>query len=178
MALDLNVDVDDELDKYTWSWLTIGDDRVCPECEAFGRMKPATYTEWITERSEPGRGDTSCGDRCRCVMVPEDILVLGTDLAASIKLSDPKLVISKNDTYAMFDELDDLIAKYKRVTAGDALPGEFYDIETVQGRIAYLRHILKAPTAIPARPLVIPSAFVIQGIGKVPDGKVAKINRK
>jgi hypothetical protein len=111
-------------------------------------------------------------------MVPEDILVLGTDLAAGIKLADAKLVVSKSDTYAMFDELDSLIARYKQITVGDKLPGEFYDIETVEGRIAFLRHVLKAPTMTPARAPVIPSAFVIQGISKVPDGKVAKINRK
>jgi len=146
MALNLNLnfdDIDAELDQYEWEWVNMGDDRVCPDCERLARMSPASMTVWVTERTEPGRGDTVCGDHCRCAMVPTGLIEIYPDLKTEgkIVIDDGLLtgeVANLNTSYQTFAELDDLIGEYKAVTGGRKLPPEYYEISAISKRIDFL----------------------------------------
>lgn len=146
MAVDLNASLDDDiLDSYNWHWLNMGDDRVCPDCEALAALDPVTFTEWEERRTLPGRGDTVCGDHCRCVMVPVDMVTMFPDLISGGKIvirDIGDLVVTADVTYEMFWEFDDLLKQYQR-QGGPKLPPEFYAIETVEGRIGYLKDWLR-----------------------------------
>jgi hypothetical protein len=53
-------------------WITIGDNRVCPDCVARDRVTK-TDDEWESE-GLPREGFTRCGDLCRCDLIPDDIV--------------------------------------------------------------------------------------------------------
>ncbi|GAF95099.1 unnamed protein product [marine sediment metagenome] len=56
-------------------WITVGDQRVCPTCEdKDGEIK--TIAGWETE-GWPGGGADICGDRCRCICVPDGYVAEG-----------------------------------------------------------------------------------------------------
>jgi len=148
MAIDLNQSIDDlgdELNQYTWEWVNMGDDKVCPDCERLATLPPASMEEWVQDRTEPGRGDTVCGDRCRCAMVPADLLEIYPDLKTEgkIVIDDGLLsgeIVNMNTSYKTFAELDDLIGQYKLFTDGLKLPPEYYAINTAKGRIKFLEN--------------------------------------
>lgn len=146
----LGIDLDDiyaELDRYIWGWVNMGDDRVCPDCERLASLPPAPMSEWVSERTEPGRGDTICEDHCRCAMVADDIIKLFPDLKTEGKIViDNGLLAGEVSPlgidYKIFDELDDLIVEFKTVTGNKKLPAQYYKINTVQGRIDLLNDYL------------------------------------
>jgi hypothetical protein len=143
--LQIDMDATDaDLDKYDWVWINMNDDRVCPDCERLALLSPAPFTEWINERTEPGRGDTICGDRCRCLLVPDAIRTAPDMIAGEpIKLSgDGDLVIDMSTPYALFEELDDWIMRYKHATGFAKLTPEYYEVSTVRGRIDWLKGFL------------------------------------
>jgi len=145
MAVDLNGKID--IDQYTLKWLNMGDDRVCPDCERLAAMPPASYEVWITERTEPLAGDTVCRDKCRCCLVPDDLILMSADLlkGGKIIIADiGKLVVGREVSYELFERLDDLMTEYLQAAKGAKLPQAFYDIESVEGRIRYLEDWLKA----------------------------------
>ncbi|MBU4268944.1 MAG: hypothetical protein KJ808_08895 [Acidobacteria bacterium] len=120
---------DDDLDNYLWSWLDMGDNKVCPDCKRYADMEPASFTEWIQNRSEPSRGDTACGDKCRCALYPVDLIQVST-----------------GDNKAMHDlstKLNDLIVKYKTATNYAKLPKEYYAIDNFKGQIKFLTNFLE-----------------------------------
>lgn len=53
------------------TWITIGDNRVCPDCVARDGQTQ-TDAEW-EEQGLPREGFTRCGDLCRCDLMPVDI---------------------------------------------------------------------------------------------------------
>jgi len=53
-----------------FKWQSVGDDRVCDDCEDL-HGKEMKYSEWLTSNM-PGDGQTICGGRCRCILVPVD----------------------------------------------------------------------------------------------------------
>lgn len=148
-GVNLNDDFDktgDILDNYKWAWLNMGDDRVCPDCEHLATLEPVSFTEWQTDRTEPGRGDTVCQDRCRCVFYPVDLFDNFTDLKASGKIviqDEGNLIIDQSVPYEAFHELDGLIVQYKNATNGLKLPPKYFEIESVYGRIEFLEHWLE-----------------------------------
>ena len=152
MAINLNIDFDDladELNQYTWEWVNMGDDRVCIDCERLAELPAVSMEEWVIERTEPGRGDTICGDYCRCAMVPADLLEIYPDLKTEgkIVIDDGLLageVVNMNTSYETFAELDDLIGEYKNATGGLKLPPEYYVINNVNKRIEFLNNWLEA----------------------------------
>jgi hypothetical protein len=147
MAVDLNQNVDEDiLDSYTWSWLDMGDDKVCPDCEALAKLPPASFTEWETKRTLPARGDTVCGDHCRCVLFPEGMIRTSPDLLSGEKIvikDVGDLVVSLDVSYELFSYYDDLIALYHRATGGERLPDDLYRIPSVDGRIEFLKKWLR-----------------------------------
>jgi hypothetical protein len=146
----LNTDIDDlaaELDQYLWERVHMGDDRVCHDCERLAEMSPMSMAEWIDAGLEPGSGATVCGDYDRCALVPADLISIYPDLKTEGKIiiDDGLLsgeVVNMNTDYKTFAELDDLIGEYKEVTNGQKLLPEYYNINTVQGRIDFLRDTL------------------------------------
>ncbi len=147
LAFDFD-DIADDLARYTWEWIDMGDDRVCPDCERLSAMPPATMEVWVTERTEPGRGDTVCGDRCRCILVPADLIEIFPDLRTEgkIVIDDGLLsgqVVNAGVPYEVFEKLDDLIMEYKSRMGGKKLPPEYYAINDVRRRISYLEGILR-----------------------------------
>ena len=145
----LNVDmgeVDDIMDNYQWDWVDMGDNRVCDDCARLSGLPAATYSEWENERTVPGKGDTVCGDNCRCILVPGDLIQVAPDLRAEGKLVIPDegtLIVDPKTPYAEFKVLDDLIGEYKAVTGGRKLPPQYFEIESVSGRIEYLNDWLR-----------------------------------
>lgn len=138
----------DDLDRYLWTWVDMGDDNVCPDCEKLSAMPPASMEEWVTQRTEPGRGDTVCGDKCRCIMVPADLIEIFPDLRTEgkIVIDDGLLsgqIVNAGVPYKTFADLDDLIVEYKTVSGGKKLPPEYYAINDVRKRIDYLRELLE-----------------------------------
>jgi hypothetical protein len=145
LAIDLS-GVTEELDRQLWSWQDMGDNKVCPDCLRLSQMPPATLTVWQTERTEPGRGDTVCGDYCRCIFFPEGLLEIYPDLKTGGKIIIPdegRLILDPKTTYETFRELDDLIVEYKTLTSGKKLPPEYFAIESVDRRIVFLRDWLR-----------------------------------
>ena len=51
-----------------FKWQSVGDGRVCEDCENL-HGKEMRYSEWLTTNM-PGDGQTICGGRCRCILVP------------------------------------------------------------------------------------------------------------
>lgn len=142
-------EIDEDLDRYLWDWINMGDDRVCDDCERLASLPPATMTEWTTQRTEPGRGDTVCGDRCRCAMVPADLVSIFPDLKTEGKIIiDDGLLTGEisevKAPYEVFGELDGLIAEYKASTGGKKLPPEYFRIASVRKRIVFLEEWLEA----------------------------------
>jgi hypothetical protein len=148
MAVDINQNVDgDILDDYLWEWLDMGDDKVCPDCARLSSMEPVSFTEWETERTLPGRGDTVCGDRCRCVLYPTDLVATHPDLKSGGKVvikDIGDLTVSLDIPYEIFQTYDDLVVRYRQATSGGTLPDEIYYIDNIDGRIKYLQDWLRA----------------------------------
>lgn len=143
---DLNQELDEDiLDNYLWKWLDMGDEKVCPDCEALAKLEPAPFTEWENERSMPGRGDTVCGDHCRCVLAPTDLVKMSPDLISGGKIvikDIGDLVVSLDTSYELFQIYDDLIVRYHRAT-GARLPDELYRLPSVDERITFLEKWLR-----------------------------------
>jgi hypothetical protein len=145
----LNSDIDEittELDNQLWSWLNMGDNRVCDDCERLSKLQPMTLTEWQTNHTEPGRGDTICGDHCRCLFFPEGLLQIFPDLKTGGKIIIPDsgaLMVDLKTPYELFADLDELIGEYKAVTGGRKLPSEYYELDSVDKRIKFLIDYLK-----------------------------------
>jgi hypothetical protein len=138
-------DIDAELNQYIWEWVNMGDDKVCVDCERLAELPAAPLDEWPTE---PGRGDTVCGDYCRCAFVPADLISIYPDLKTEGKIiiNDGLLsgeAVNMNTDYKTFAELDDLIGEYKGLTGGGKLPPEYYAINTAKGRIDFLNDYLE-----------------------------------
>jgi len=123
--------IDADLNQYDWEWMNMGDDKVCPDCERLATLPPASMKVWVTERTEPGRGDTACGKKCRCAMVPADLV--SVTLGSSSRERQQKLA----------DELSDLIRKYKAITNGRKLPPEYYANDNFEGQIKFLTDFLR-----------------------------------
>jgi hypothetical protein len=147
VAVDLKQNIGgDILDDYNWTWLDMGDERVCPSCEDLAKMPPAPFTEWEERRTLPGRGDTVCGDHCRCVLFPENMIKASPDLLSGDKIivkDVGDLVVSLDVSYELFAFYDDLIVRYHKATAGARLPDELYRIDSIDGRIEFLKDWLK-----------------------------------
>ncbi|MBU4267304.1 MAG: hypothetical protein KJ808_00400 [Acidobacteria bacterium] len=129
---DLNIpldSIDDDLNQYEWSWIHMGDDKVCPDCERLAALPAASMTEWVTERTEPGRGDTACGKKCRCAMVPANLVSVTPG--------------NRDEQQKLAHELDDLIGKYKAATNYAKLPKEYYAIDNFEGQIKFLTNFLE-----------------------------------
>lgn len=136
---------DEELDQYNWVWINMNDDRVCPDCIDLAKLQPAPFTEWINDRTEPGRGDTICNDHCRCLLAPSDLIQSFPDMRAGepIVIADSgKLVIDLDTPYELFAELDGWILQYKHATDFAKLTSEYYDVGSTQGRIDWLKQFL------------------------------------
>jgi hypothetical protein len=132
----------DDLDEYNWAWIDMADGNVCPDCIRWGKMDPAPFSEWIQNRAEPGRGESYCGDSCRCLLAPMDLISANPDLVAAgpIIIKDiGELIIKKETSYETFAELDRLIVKYKGLTGNAKLPPEWYALDSVEARIDFLK---------------------------------------
>jgi len=147
--LGINIDdLADELDQYTWERVDMGDDRVCHDCERLSQMPPMSMAEWVNQGLEPGAGATVCGDWCRCIMAPADLLKIYPDLKTEGKIVIDDGLLSgeigeAKTSYSTFAELDDLIGEYKAVTNGKKLPPEYFAINKVSKRIEFLRDWLE-----------------------------------
>jgi len=55
-----------------WVWVSVGDDRVCPDCRLrHGQKRAIEVWELV---GLPGDGGTICGDQCRCLCIDENLL--------------------------------------------------------------------------------------------------------
>lgn len=138
--------IDADLNQYEWEWINMGDDKVCPDCERLAKMPPASMTEWVKNRTEPGRGDTACGKKCRCAMAPSNLISITSDLKSSNKTiigSENKQAVEHATPEKLSHELDDLIGKYKATTNYAKLPKEYYAIDDFERQIKFLTDFLK-----------------------------------
>lgn len=141
-----------EFDNFIFSWQTMKDKSVCPDCVERGNGEFRTFDEWKSI-GLPGFGSTLCGTRCRCVIIPEDIVKIFPSIRGdTINLRDDEnLIISKKIEYSKYTKLDRLIEKYKQITGrsetgqfkgGDILPKEYYNIYDVDERIAFMEKLV------------------------------------
>jgi len=143
----------EDLDEYDWEWIDMGDGNVCPDCIKWASLPPAKFSEWIQNRAEPGRGESFCGDSCRCLLAPADLIKSNPDLkeGGKITIKDPGEYDPDPKTdYKIFEELDAEILEYKVKSGGMKLPDEFYQIKDAQGRIDFLKGF--SPGGIPNPP--------------------------
>lgn len=85
-----------------WMWVTVGDNRVCKDCEPrHGMVK--TQEEW--ERlGIPKSGFSICEERCRCVIVPADWVDDQNDLSKGpITLKNIERSMLTEDVAAIFE---------------------------------------------------------------------------
>lgn len=68
-----------------WTWITVHDNRVCPDCQVRHRQT-RPLREWI-ELGLPKSGFSVCGDRDRCIVLPADYADESVDLSAPVKLT-------------------------------------------------------------------------------------------
>lgn len=135
-------------------WVSMGDNRVCPDCEKLaGEVKDSR--EWDIE-GRPGERETLCGERCRCVLVEaltgeeqEMVDELTEKVIDKIRLaidetSGHKIALKDfADISGMLDlpyktiaKFEDLIRAYNE--ANGALPKEFYRIGNIKKQIVWL----------------------------------------
>lgn len=140
----------DEIESILLVWVTMGDERICPDCLQNSKLPPMNYYDW-EERGFPASGSTVCGDRCRCGLVPGNIIQIFPNLRGSpINLrSDKTLVIRDPLVYADYAKLDELIYTYKQQTNGAKLPKKYYDLPDVLDRIEFLESIVILPAVVP-----------------------------
>ena len=74
-----------DIDDAVWVWLTVHDSRVCPDCGKRHNVK-RTLAEWVA-LGEPRSGWSVCGDRCRCVIMPDKYVDDEIDLTVPITMS-------------------------------------------------------------------------------------------
>ena len=68
-----------------WTWITVRDNRVCEDCgPRHKQTKPVA--QWIAE-GLPKSGFGVCGDRCRCVLLPEAYVDDSVDLSQPVRMS-------------------------------------------------------------------------------------------
>lgn len=135
----------DDFDSILFVWINMQDGRVCPDCIHNAKLPAMTYDQW-QEYGFPASGGTVCGDRCRCGLIPGNIIkVFPSIIGKSINLrSDTRLVITDKLDYNRYAELDELIEIFKIKTNGMKLPPEYYDIADLEERIALLNRLINA----------------------------------
>ena len=84
------------VDEWLLDWATVGDSNVCPQCKERGHWDPQTLGQWEMS-GLPGAGMTYCKFKCRCILLPKDLLdVFPTLRGKTINLRDDEnLKISK-----------------------------------------------------------------------------------
>lgn len=130
-----------EFNRLEFVWVTMKDKRVCPSCLDRGGYESKKFGEWESI-GLPKSGTTICGVKCRCVLVPDNVIgFYPSILGKPVNLRDDEnFVISKNIEYGRYTYLDDLIEKYKSV--GRNLPKEYYNVFDLEERITFLEGIL------------------------------------
>jgi hypothetical protein len=134
----------ENIEAWPLGWITVGDEKVCPECEDRNTWEPRTLTEW-EEYGLPGRADTSCRGHCRCVLLPEQLIEIYPKLkGTTVKLrdADDSLRITREINTKLYSDLDALVNKYETITDNWNLPESYYKISDVQARIKFLDNVI------------------------------------
>jgi hypothetical protein len=72
-SIAINDTYENELGDAMMQWVSIGDDKVCRDCEdREGQVR--SLAEW-NDVGTPSSGFSICGERCRCRLVPSDVEV-------------------------------------------------------------------------------------------------------
>jgi hypothetical protein len=137
--------LDSDTSKWLLSWHREPDNRVCPGCIANSTKRPMTLAQWEAY-GLPLSGDTECGDNCRCILVPTELIDYGQNVIG-IDVPTGGLPKGGGIPAAIYQELSELIATYKALINVDVLPPKFYDnlmsLDTDR-RILYLQQLIEA----------------------------------
>lgn len=135
-------------DEMLWSWLGVHDDKECEDCWELERNGPYTRSELPTF---PGAGDTVCGKRCRCTIVPRFMVnLLGiTEGKSALNVKrDLGDFVSVFNT-AEYSKISTLVDEFQDVTSnyyalGDwNLPDAFYtQVFGLENREKYLKELI------------------------------------
>ena len=137
-------DLDDNVLDWDLGWLDVRDKYVCPDCQIIREWKSRELEGW-EDIGLPGSGHTVCRQRCRCLLIPDEVLELFPTLQGQgISLRDDKnLRISRHMNYVDYYTLDSKIRQYEKLTGDWNLPKSYYDLYDVKERIKFLDELLK-----------------------------------
>jgi len=131
-----------------FDWLGVHDDIECQDCWELERNGPYLYEDLPTF---PGAGDTVCGKRCRCTLVPHFIVSLMgiTENKSALNFKrDLGDFVSVFNT-AEYSKLSTLVDEFQDVASnyyvlGDwNLPDAFYtEIFGLENREKYLKELI------------------------------------
>jgi len=68
-----------ERGELTFTWRAVGDKSMCPDCADRHGLNGFTLDEWQS-RGLPGTGHTQCQGNCRCVMLPDNLLTVESEV--------------------------------------------------------------------------------------------------
>lgn len=134
----------DDIEKWKLIWVDVGDSKVCPDCRIRAKLEGKTLLEWH-RLGLPGAGCTICRDRCRCLLLPEEIFNIYPSLRGqTIRLRDDEyLQISEKVDYRVLKHLDDLVYEYETITENWNLPDNYYSIYDMNERITFLKKVIQ-----------------------------------
>lgn len=129
-------------------WISVRDKNVCPDCrdrDKESKDEPLSFNQHQS-KGLPGSGCTRCLWRCRCLLLPAELLELFPTLQgeAISAYDDKSLRISKEIDYTRFTKLDKLIREWETVTDDWNLPLDYYNKFDVEERIKLVETIIKA----------------------------------
>lgn len=151
----------------TFSWWTVGDKRVCPDCE--GREGDShTMAEWRSIYGTPGSAlaGTLCGGNCRCSIIPDnlkakdlrELIEESIDKAVEEALSGIKVDMRTGGKRVMLRDLEQIegmyTVQYTEIARMEllihqwkaqygTLPKEFFELADLDKMIEWLEKNLK-----------------------------------
>jgi len=140
-------------------WITIGDNKVCRDCQALsGRIEDSKYWD-LTGR--PRQRETLCDGSCRCMLFPVEEKTTEFDKVLDEvideymkgvvidKTTGGKIVHIKLDefseiagvadvSYELIDKLEKMIVEWKILNGYQKLPDEYFELADIKKQIKWL----------------------------------------
>ena len=127
----------DEFESWLLVWVAVGDKNTCPDCIVRAGMPAMLYKDWVS-LGLPGAGLTVCRDRCRCFLMPDELIALFPTLrggGVQLRDTDDNLRITRKIDTQLYTDLDGLVLRYETITPDWNLPNNYYSIPEVTARI-------------------------------------------
>lgn len=135
-------------------WVSVGDNKVCPDCEALAGAV-ADSKDWDASGRPRERG-TLCGDHCRCVLIgaPSEEVAAAIDELTEEVIDQLRVIVDETKGYKLalseyadvvgLGELSyDAVARFEGLIMDynerfGRLPKEFYDLKDIEKQIDWL----------------------------------------